>query len=101
VIPSPRFVDFGEQQVGTISESRDFTLTNTCAKRVLVTGVGTQGAFALGDESTCYGHWLDPAESCIESAKFYPYQTGEERGRWAAFRGYRRLTVVKLRGVGV
>jgi hypothetical protein len=96
----PVGLDFGVVHVGEQKEL-SVTFTNLCGRTAHVTGVGarSRGEFGLGSAETCYGNWIPPDETCIESATFAPFQAGAARGFLNIYNGGQdRLGSVPLRG---
>lgn len=101
-VSHPRGLDFGSQQVGTVSDPMYIRVFNRSSHTLSVSSVETQGDFGLGDRDTCFGATLAPADTCVGSAVFVPPVPGEFRGQWALYdNAHRALIVVPLRGTGV
>lgn len=79
---SPASLDFGEQAIGTTSEPRTVTLSNTGQKPLLLSGIGAEGDFTVMPASTCesLAGSLAPAAKCTIVVTFNPLEPGKRSG---------------------
>lgn len=83
ISPSPGTVSFDAQTVGTTSQPRDLTLTNSGDAPLSVSTVALGGPnasdFAI-ESNTCSAGSIAPGSSCVVRTKFTPSATGARAG---------------------
>jgi hypothetical protein len=89
---SPRYMNMGDQKVGTSSAARTVTLTNAGSAPIAIFSIGIAGVDPgdFSETNTC-GSSLNPGASCIIQVTFTPTAVGGRIGhvaiRYSAFGG--------------
>jgi hypothetical protein len=76
---NPASWNFGNQNMGTISAAKSFTLTNTGTANLIINTLTTSGDFALSG-NTCNSATVAPAGTCTFDVTFSPISTGVKSG---------------------
>jgi len=78
---SPKFLNFGVQQVGTTSPPKTVTLTNTGTTSLNLRKMTIGGDFAFASGTTCSGgSTLAPNQQCVMNITFTPKGRGKRIG---------------------
>ncbi len=78
---SPKFLNFGVQQVGTTSPPKTVTLTNTGTTSLNLRKMTIGGNFAFASGTTCSGgSTLAPNQQCVMNITFTPKGRGKRIG---------------------
>lgn len=104
ISPSPGTVSFDAQTVGTTSQPRDLTLTNSGDAPLSVSTVAVGGPnasdFAI-DSNTCSAGSIAPGSSCVVRTKFTPSAAGTRSGSLRVSANTKTGTIdVPLQGQG-
>jgi hypothetical protein len=98
---SARSVSFGEQKVGTTSQTQTLTVRSVGSQPLTITWVVILNSWAFKQSNSCLGQTLDPGQNCTINLTFRPRVPGPQMGTLLILTNvYPSLLRIPLSGAG-